>query len=303
MVTGPTIDPERMAALLDGRVDAREREALMAELAASGEDLEVFADAVAVMGETGGAVADAPPDAGVIPLHPRRAAVWRWLPAVAAAAVLVMLAPWLADRLRSDAPVDPARLALLLERADAGLPEGWNRHPWTATRGAGDPLTGETRAVRLGAHLLTLELAARAGDPEAGQIAAEVGALLDDVAGGGPAAAVYRQVAREVDEGRAPEPALLRDGWEAASALVDAQMLGVGAWLEAARVAAAGRDAAFFRADDSRRALDRVEARLRAEGMEPAEAQRVRRALLETDPPEWSALEFELTVALARLAG
>src|SRR5215208_5211320 len=51
LVKEPTIDPERLAALLDGRLDERARSEILAQLAASEADLEVMADAAAVMRE------------------------------------------------------------------------------------------------------------------------------------------------------------------------------------------------------------------------------------------------------------
>ena len=47
------MDPERLAALLDGRLDGRDRAAALAELASSGAAIEVACDAAAVLEELG----------------------------------------------------------------------------------------------------------------------------------------------------------------------------------------------------------------------------------------------------------
>jgi hypothetical protein len=63
-------DPERMAAMLDGRLDAARRAELLAELDASPEDLELLADAAFVLGELGlSAPSDEPVEAPDAPIH------------------------------------------------------------------------------------------------------------------------------------------------------------------------------------------------------------------------------------------
>ena len=57
-----TPDPERIARLLDGQLGEREREALLAELAASDDGLELLGDAAALLREM--------EDAGDLPADP-----------------------------------------------------------------------------------------------------------------------------------------------------------------------------------------------------------------------------------------
>src|SRR5690349_2750886 len=95
---------EEIGALLDGRLESGPRTELLARLAASDDDFDVFADTAAVLREAeedetaenelvAAGVVEPELPAGVIPLRPRRASVWqssgvRWL---AAAAVLAAL--------------------------------------------------------------------------------------------------------------------------------------------------------------------------------------------------------------------
>src|SRR5688572_3407035 len=73
----PSIDPERLAALLDGRLSDDEREALLADLARSEDAMEALGDAAAVLREleqagdvpTEEALADVAPP-GVVRLAP-----------------------------------------------------------------------------------------------------------------------------------------------------------------------------------------------------------------------------------------
>jgi hypothetical protein len=302
-VTKPTMDAERLAALLDGRLSGADREALLAELADSDEGLEVLADAIAVSEDVSADADDADDDsdAAVVRLRPRvRPAVWRAALAVAAALALLLAAPWMMERFRAAEPAGPAQVAMLLADAPAQMPDDWNRRPWTATRGAEDPLTPQARSVRLGAVLLELEVAVRAGDQGAARLAEEAALLLGGFPGAGPAASIYRAVARHAIDAPAEAAALLPEGEAAALAIADAERVRIGAWLQGARMAAARRDAAFFRTRSSGAALDRLEV-FTAAGGDPERVQSIRRALDAEDAPDWTTIGAATTDLLARL--
>jgi hypothetical protein len=305
------MDPERLAALLDGRVDADERARLVARLAASSDDAAVFADALAVTVElqaedaaaARGAAGEGDDGQGaaVIPLRPARRR-WpgvprRWL-ALAAAATVVALVP-LAWSARKSPPAGVETYAALLR--GGGLPAGWNARPWPATRADADPLTPGARGARIGARLVDLRLAVRARDPAAKRLAAEVAGLLEALPASGPATAVYREVERRA--GGPPEALepLLERGERAASRLAGGEAVALGAWAEAARLAAARRDAAFFRARASRDALRRaaVDAALPAPAR--AAARRVDAALRAEGATDWPALGGDLDQLLGAL--
>ncbi len=289
-------DAERLAALLDGRLDERQRAEAVGRLASSDDEFEAFVDALAVTRELEAADAAA----GVTPLRPRARQPWWQRPGghwAAVAAVLVGLAllPVLWSRSGGPDAEDPARFAAQLSPAGSGLPAGWNPSPWGTTRGPGDPLTPEARAVRLGALLTDLEVVVKAQDTAAARVAARIGGLLEGVRGGALAAAPYRELS-----GRAGEPPerlapLLEEGREGvAAAVADVEYLELGAWAEAGRIAARRRDAEFFRSRVSRDALDGAAELTVGNRAAGAAVERVRAAGVD----DWDALEGGFTELL-----
>ncbi len=294
----PRIDPEQLAALLDGRLDERQRAEVMAQLAKSPDALEAYADAVAIAAELEGGAAGGG-GAEVIPLRqpgrPRgfRVARWQWL---AAAAVIagVALTP-LVWRSPSDADAsDPGRFVDALANENAGLPPGWNGRPWSATRSVTDPLTPEARAVRVGVGLVDLELAVRARDTAAAQFAAEIAALLDGIPASGPVIAVYREVGRRSGQSPMELKPLLARGGASAIRLAGENAAELGALFEAARVASSRRDTEFFRSSSTRQALQRIRER---DDLDPRVRSVIARIGAVGAPPsgsEWERLTVDL---------
>jgi hypothetical protein len=258
----------------------------------------------------GGGTATAAPDteggATVTPLRPAERARRRSMPPVrwlALAAVLaaVALVPVLWSRRGTAEPGDPGRLAALIEDGAAGLPAGWiDTRPWGATRGPGDPLTPEARAVRLGVLLVDLEVAARARQGEAVRLlAAQILVLLEEVPASGPTADGYRAIR----EAGGASPAELEEGRDGVAGLVaDEELLSLGAWAEAARLAAARRDAEFFRTRETRAALDgAAELPLLSDDARAA-VERIRRAARGGGAPDWSALRSDIDEILSAAA-
>src|SRR5688572_15254455 len=89
-LNAPPIDPERIAALIDGRLSSAEREALLAQLDASPEMFEAYVDAVSAMPEIS-AESAAAEGAPASPASQRRPRPFRsYAPAIALAAVLLV---------------------------------------------------------------------------------------------------------------------------------------------------------------------------------------------------------------------
>lgn len=299
---GREIDPERLAALLDGRLDERARAEVLEHLAASEDDFDVFVDAVAVSGE----LEPSGETEGVTPLRPGSRGGWaarprtRWL-ALAAAVAAIGLAPWLWMRAHAPASDDPARFAAALEDRSAGLPNGWDSSPWGATRGAGDPLTPEARAVRIGVRLTDLELEAQARDMAGtAAMAEEVARLLEEVPAAGPVASLYQEISRRASAPRGEVEPLLEEARGAAASVTGQDLVELGAWAEAARVAMARRDLAFFRTRQSRKETGDAKESPALTPDVRASVQRIE-ALLDRDRPDWGALEGEL-LSLLRAA-
>ncbi|HEY0152216.1 MAG TPA: hypothetical protein VGB92_09475 [Longimicrobium sp.] len=310
---------KRVAAFLDGRMDAHSREDMLVHLAESDEDREVAVGAAAILRqleeEDAAAAleaAEAPPvqGEGVIPLHTRqqpeparelrrRAPVLQWL---AAAAVLAGIALFSGRALEDRAAGEPVRIAARLEHGAEGLPAGWTeQRPWTSARGDDPgraPTPGARRAssARAGAMLVDLSVAVEARDAAATRVlAAQLAARFDPQGGrAGPL--------REITDGAGGSPERLRplvaDATERIEDRLDRDALRLGSWTEAAALAATRRDAAFFRDRSTRRMLDRAGRLTQADPSADAALRQVR-LQLSVDPPRWEALAPALD-ALAR---
>jgi hypothetical protein len=302
------IDDERIAALLDGRVEGEDRRALLAELAEADEDYRVFADAAAILREreeeaTTAQQTQAAEPAQVVPIGTRarrRIMPWAALAAVLAGAALVPVL-----RLATAVSLDPAAVAGRLSPAAARLPAGWTDHiPWGTHRGAdGPPASDPAQAARLGALLVDLEVAVRSGDHQAvGVDAARVSHVLGDVPGGGILSPTYDAVRANPAQPADSLRASVKEGREGIAQLVDRDWLEAGAWAEGARLAAAAHDAAFFDRRRTGKALERTAALPGISDTAKAALARVRSALPAGDaPPDWNALGGAANDLLAAL--
>ena len=228
------IDPERLAALLDGRLGDAEAAVVRAQLAAAdGEVQAAYADAVAVSRDAA--------DSAVVPIAAARSR--RWVtPAVAAiAAVLLAVVVLRVPRGGGVTAVDGD-----LTEYGTKLPPGVALPAtaiWGATRGSSEVVTESGRAVRLGALMTDLEVALQNHDSASAVIAESMSTTLRDVPGLGVIANGLRDSARV--RGNARDAFLRRVAREGAGA-VDQSLARAGAWLEAARLASGATDAAFF---------------------------------------------------------
>lgn len=318
------MDENDLARFIDGTLSDEERAGAVAHLSASEADAELLADAAYLLRDLeaaegapaqGGAEsghphtddADTGRDPKVVPLRPPsterrwRRAPARWL-ALAAVLAGVLLVPLALSR---RGPADAGEFAALLASRQAGLPAGWtDERPWRVTRGgAGDPLTEEARAARLGALHVDLELAAAGRDAEQTQLlAAQIEQMLGAVPGSGTVVPTYRQIAARA--GQPPENVedLLEEGRETVAMFVDEELFRLGAWAEAARIAARSRDAAFFRARASRKMLDRA-AEMPALDQESRASVEAIRAAAREDPPDWTALAAHTNQLLGQIGG
>jgi len=332
-VNEPRLDPERLAALLDGTLDPQAREALLAALGDADEARETLADAAALLAdmEAAGEIPDdlalpphvrpavvlaaaAPPEAGVVapatpppeaivapidvrPLPVRRPRTRRWTGLLAAAAVVGAVGLGLYQRSAGAAFDDPGAIVALLPAAAAGGPA-----PWSVTRGAGAEVAARTAAIRFGARAVDLALAVRGRDTVAVQsLAGETAALLDGVTGAVTIAQLYRQAA---DHPAAPPATLaptLHDAFTAGMELLGEADVRAGAWLGGARAAAAVRDADFFRQRASRRQVDALAARSDLDAETRGAADRLRAVSDGGAAPDWDAVTRDVGALLAAL--
>ena len=137
---------------------------------------------------------------------------------------------------------DPVELVAVLSPAAAASPA--IAPEWSLVRGVSDSLSERGRAMRVGALLVEFERSWVRGDSSAQPIADAIAALLADQPDGSEAAALFGSGS---DNARSP------DARRALAPLVRAAPMGIGGWLQAARVAAAMGDAGFFASVKSRK--------------------------------------------------
>lgn len=297
-------DDERLSALLQGQLGGPEREELLAHLAASDDDYEVFNDAVEILAaleEQDARAAAAEEPAAVIPL-PQPQRPWRppvrWV-AIAAVLASLALVSTLALGGRTPTGGDPVWLAAAVHTPGEGLPKGWTDEPlWPGDRGdASSGGTDQAMAARAGAKLVELAVAIRARDTASTQFTA---VQLQGLQGGVGGATPLREIGRRAGE----PPEVLEDLLdEARDGLADRyendDYLQLGAWTRAALFAAAARDSIFFRDPATLDMLGRAERITRDDDAAHAAAKRVGD---EAEALDWDALEVSLKTLLREIA-
>ncbi|HEX2076136.1 MAG TPA: hypothetical protein VHG08_00455 [Longimicrobium sp.] len=290
----PRNDDERLSALIEGRVGGRQRDALLAHLSAADDDYAVFTDTAAVLQ----ALEDEDAPGGrVVALFPRP---WVRGAALAAAAAGIVLVSSLALRDRAPAGAQPVQLAALVDPAGQGLPQEWaGRSRWYSARGGSPADAGDVEAVRAGALMADLAVAVQGRDAADTRLLAEQVRNRWEPGAGGETP--LRQIAARA--GAPPESlnGLLQEATDRLAGRLGSEALQVGAWTEAALLAAHGRNEAFFREGTTRAMLARAE-RLAGDDAARAALARVRAALPEEGAPRWESLEKELDTLLRELA-
>jgi hypothetical protein len=166
---------------------------------------------------------------------------------VIAAAYVLLTKSRASDELPS---VDRIAAALPADASDS--PE-WREHPWTEFPVSDQPLSRRGRAVRMGALIVELEALAAGGDSTAARVAGQVSKLADEDSSARTVGSAYRALADvEAVADRAKRAEAARVAELIAGSTDDVRL---GAWLEAARIAAARSDTAFFSAHDTWLAL------------------------------------------------
>ena len=271
------IDAEEIGALLDGRVAEPRRSELLTRLEQDDEGYDLFADTAAVLREAEEGASEkapehvredepAPVTTTVIPLRPRQAG-WRRPPArwmaLAAALAALALVPVLRSRMNESAWRNPERLVTMSGQSGAGLPKPWT-HSWAVKRG-GEIIAENTGAAQVGTLHMDLVVEAHSSGPvdtaRVAQLAGDAAATLQKInqTWANLAAGEYGAIA---DSTQWSGPELLRRLAAARSTILDAigtpDYFTLGAWTEAARLAANRQDAAFFRARGSQLALEQA---------------------------------------------
>ncbi|MEO7963154.1 MAG: hypothetical protein ABIT38_04500 [Gemmatimonadaceae bacterium] len=237
-------EPEKLAALLEGRLNDREREELLSHVAASDDMREVLGFAAEALEEEERVASNvASRDVVELPRGDVRkpSTNWRWM---AAASIVLLAVGALAVRLRARDASHNESPVLALAEPTAGIPLGARDFPWQSTRGTGGSLSDEVRSARVGVLLSDLELAVRSADSSSTRYAAAIDALLEDVPASAPVRAMVRGLAQTSSRESGIE---FEKTVDAVTALLSAPIVRLGRWGEAARVARIERDSAFFR--------------------------------------------------------
>ena len=283
----PHIDPERLAALLDGRLSTAEAAAVRAQLsAADDETLEAYADAIAISGELASAAEIQADDAKtrVVSIDSkRRTRMWiiSSLALVAASFVGVLA-------LRSERYQPLVLVQAIPDRASAP-----DAPSWGVTRGAPTDISDRARSIRVGALLTDVELASLRGRPT-GIYTSAIATLIEPMPVAAPLVTALRHSAPLVTDSR-------RELGRQILAAVDETLARAGAYLEAGRIAAAAGDIGFFdRA--SAQPLSSLERDPQLDASSRAAIQRVQR-LIDARPHNATAIHAaieELLLSLAR---
>jgi hypothetical protein len=303
-VKEPRHDDERLAALLEGRLDGPERDELLAYLATADEDLQVFARTAAVLREMEedeaarapqpGDRADRPhaPDPTLPSVRPgwRRFRASRWIAVSVILAGLVVSGTFVS---RGRAAGDPMRVAASM--AQPALPGDWETRDLGATTRRGS--VGGAGAAEAGVLLMDLIVAVETGNVDATRLLAERLRSRFDSLGASPL--------QEIDA-RAGEPAtalrpLLKRATDRLEDRYDPDLLRLGAWAEAAWLAANEQDDGFFRSAATRRMLARAQGLTRDDPDARQAVERVRSALEQPGPRDWATLVPLLDTMIAAI--
>jgi hypothetical protein len=254
-VTAERLDPETLAAFLDGTASPEERESVLRTLARSKEAYASFLEAAAVHRE----VEDQRPATNIAPSAKATAAgsgaakrARRWfispLPLAASIGAVLLFGRLVLER--SQGSIELAQATRLTRESGPGtlsrtFGDAWDQPPWSVARGADGALAPHPRAFRAGVRYAELEVAAQSTDSGAARRAAEALAqLLSPVETGATLAAGIRGLAGAADfGGRAQRAATAK---QVRATLGADDWFDVGVWTETARLAVTARDLVFF---------------------------------------------------------
>jgi hypothetical protein len=268
-VSDDRIDPETLAAFLEGTQSPAERERVRHTLLRSPQSFDAFLELAAL---------DRTMDSGAARVEPRRrfGRTWQIIGPMLVAAGLtgvVILAwppPWRrADRTPAASTPQLAQSSALIGVSGPGsvrvaLGPSWSEPGWSVARGGDAALSARARAFRAGARCAEVEVAAQAGDPDALMLAtASLLELLAGVNAGAPISRAFRALSATADPGG--RAARLATVLQLRKLLGSDAWFDLGMWVETARLALLARQLEFFAAtgpgvNDLRRILSALDA-------------------------------------------
>lgn len=312
----PRYDDERLAALLAGRLEGPERDELLAYLSTTEEDADAVINAAAILREMEEEDAQAAAAAMPGPSEPQREVVppsvttkargWprrtpRWaIPAIIAGLVVLFIGyrgfqAWSAGR-AAPAPGFGEVIASL-DPTEQGMPEDLAASPGLY-RGGETAAPTPQDAARAGALLVHLAVAVQAREAGDTRLLANQVRVRFDEQGG---SALDSISAHAGEPARSLQPFLEQAAVRLEELLQHPDHLRLGAWVEAARIAAARKDAAFFAQDQASDALSRAEELTEGDAQAQTAITAIRGALPAGGTPDWEALGKNLDALLERV--
>lgn len=296
------IDATQLAALVDGRLSPSERAALLDQLDRSDDALDVLVDAAAVSAE----LSSTPSVQSLGQSAPRRRRGWV-LAGLAAAAVIagILVAPRAASLLRNaNANANSTEFLAGVAVPSAVVAMAMDTRPWSEVRGGTLP-EERTQAIRAGATLADLGLALQSKGDSAIRVAAirramdDLIAVLDGASAGSASAQTFRAMRNESFEAMSAQFAAARD--EAIA--IDPDYVTLGAWAEAARLAALAHNGSFFAKRQTIPLLEQAAAYPELDATGQGMLRRIRQLLPPTDAMGWTRLAATLRELLSHLGG
>jgi hypothetical protein len=316
-VNDERIDPELLAAVLDGTASERERAAVLERLATSKDAYARFLEAVAIQSEleqppvvARPAPVTATAPATVIPLEARRRPL-RFLAPVLSLAAALSIVVLATSRSTTPEVIQLAEAGHLTTGSGAGsvaqaLGATWDDRGWSVMRGAEAVEGAPARAFRAGVRVAQLTMAANAGDSAAvARQAGNLGELLATVDGSSP---LVLRLATLAQQGGSDQARARRELASQLRAVLGAEgWFDLGVWTESAHAAARNGELEFFAAGGGPlTALTRLLARPGTPAEQWERETRALRALSANgahDRSELPAIDGVLTKVLAAAGG
>ena len=251
-MSGPRIDPELLAATIEGTASESERESVLRRVGSSKQAYAEFAEASAITREFDAApLVSTERPTGEDPVPRVTANKVRYIAAFALLAAT--LAIFVVSRRFRDRESDFLRVAQATKISGAGdsgsiaasLGVGWSEPPWSTRRGADGPSDAAHRAFRTGVRSAQLQVALTAEDSSA--VANAVAQLRDLVSGVAGAAALNLRLAALAKSPRTADVGTRFAISTQSRALIgDSEWFNLGVWTAVADIAAANGQAEFF---------------------------------------------------------
>ncbi len=275
-MSAPQIEPELMAAFLDGTASPAEREAVFRTLAASKVAYAEFIEASAIRRELDTGESDAAPDPTgsdqPTDIATRRGRLRYLAPIALLAAASVVFVVFRNSRTDDAGVITIAQSTRIAGASGSGslsqvLGARWDEPGWSVTRGAAPTRESSARAFRSGVRFAQLEVAVNASDSSAVTSAvAQLQTLLNDVLGSAPLSARLDALGKTAAFGSAADRTEIAQ--QLKLMLGDANWFDLGVWTGSAQLAAQSRQELFFAADGA--AMSEL-TQLSTRSFEPAE--------------------------------